>query len=117
MIDVATVQKRLVAIRRRHQDLRRRRDGQDLQIAEVLAHFAGGHDPGRRRVPAPSARSPPDEDLLTVVADEARPTDVLVLLVTVHDVLKEGRVNVGDVLELSLRRVKVQWRNRCYLEM
>ena len=70
-----------------HQDLRRGRNGEYLEVAEVLAELAGGHDSNRRRVLAAFARFPPDDDLLAVVADEADAADVLVLLVAVDDVL------------------------------
>ena len=94
MIVVPAEQKRLVPIRGRHQHLRRRRNRQNLKIAEVLAEFAGRHDSDGRHVLALSARFPPHDYLLAIVTDEADATDVLVLLVAVDDVLEEDRVDL-----------------------
>ena len=114
MIVVPAEQKRLVPIRGRHQHLRRRRNRQNLKIAEVLAEFAGRHDSDRRHVLALSARFPPDDYLLAIVPDETDATDVLVLLVAVDDVLEEDGVDLGHVFDVDLPRLEEQRdRRRC----
>ena len=89
-----------------HQHLWRRRNGEDFKIAKVLAELAGRHDSDGPRVFASSARFPPDDDLLAIVADEADPADVLVFLVAVDDVPEEEGVDFGHVLHDCLGRLE-----------
>lgn len=113
MVRIPAVEERLVPIGWSHQDLWRGRDGEYLEVTEVLAELAGGHYSNRRSVLAAFARFPPDDDLLAVVADEADAADVLVLLVTVDNVLQEDRVDLGHVLDVGPGRLEKQRTTCC----
>ena len=112
VVRVPAVEERLVEIRGRHQHLWRRGDGQDLQVAEVLAQLAARHDPHRGRVLAAFTGLPTDDNFLAVVANEADATDVLVFLVAVDDVLEEDGMYLRNVLDVCLGRFEEQWTSR-----